>query len=232
MTSPKSDESDGIVISSEPADSPDSTTDLEWLSLEDGESVHWIGGPDWRTITPIVALLLLPLSTLVLFPFSVSAGLVAMAVLSIVTLPVVLWAVLRISRTDYVVTSSALYKKRGVFSRDVKRVDFEKVQNSTYTQTAVGNVMGYGHVGISTAGGAGVEMRFASVRAPKQVQAMISRYRSDEQGADERPDEEVLEEILAELRAIRSAVEDADVSNKKSPSRNVTVSHDETELDK
>ena len=187
--------------------------DLEWLSLDADESVRWAGGPDRRTIAPTALLLVLPVLALAVVPFSMVAGLALVAVLGAVTVPIVGWAVLWIRSTDYVVTTAGLYEKRGVFSRDVKRIDFEKVQNTSYSQSALGTRFGYGHVEVSSAGGAGVEMRFRSVPEPRAVQQLISSHVSRGQATDrsETTDaaDAVLEEILVELRAIRTALEDS-----------------------
>ncbi|WP_049890337.1 PH domain-containing protein [Natronorubrum sulfidifaciens] len=186
--------------------------DLEWLSLDSDESVLWAGSPDRRTIMPTVLLLALPVAALAVVPFNAVAGLALAAVLGAVTVPIVGWAVLWIRSTDYVVTSAGLYEKQGVFSRDVKRIDFEKVQNTSYSQSALGTRFGYGHVEVSSAGGAGVEMRFRSVPEPRSVQQLISSHVS--RGTDTArpatadPTDEVLAEILHELQAIRTLLEE------------------------
>lgn len=186
--------------------------DLEWLSLDADESVLWAGGPDRRTIVPTALLLVLPVLALAVVPFSTIAGLALVAVLGAITIPIVGWAVLWIRSTDYVVTSTGLYEKQGVFSRDVKRIDFEKVQNTSYSQSALGTRFGYGHVEVSSAGGAGVEMRFRSVPEPRTVQQLISshvsRGRTTDRPDTDRTTDDVLEEILVELQAIRATLED------------------------
>ena len=122
----------------------------------------------------------------------------------------------------YLLTNEALYRKSGILSRDVQKIEFEKVQNISYSQGALGNYFGYGTVDISTAGGTGVEMTFRAVPSPKSVQRRIdeqsrrSRGKRGEDGPTSRGPDEVLDEILTELRAIRTAVE-AD-SNDSTPS--------------
>ncbi|WP_121742508.1 PH domain-containing protein [Natronorubrum halophilum] len=185
--------------------------DLEWLSLDDSESVLWSGEPDRRTIVPTALLLVLPVLALAVVPFNWVAGIGLTAVLTLFTVPTVAWAVLWVRSTDYVVTSNGLYAKHGVLSRDVKRIDFEKVQNTSYSQSALGTHFGYGHVEVSSAGGSGVEMRFRSVPSPREIQQLISSRvkpaRSPDRTDAKRTDDDVLEEILAELRAIRSTLE-------------------------
>ncbi|RZH68557.1 PH domain-containing protein [Natrinema altunense] len=168
----------------------DAEADLEWLSLDDDETVIWAGGPDRRTLIPAFVVGL-PLSIVLI-------GLVIIAS-----------EYLRVTNTHYVVTNRALYEKTGVLSRDVKRIEHGKVQDISYSQSALGTHFGYGTVEVSTAGGSGVEMAFKSVPDPRAVQQHISdrikRKRGDS-GAD-RTTDDVLEEILTELRAIRAAVD-------------------------
>jgi uncharacterized membrane protein YdbT with pleckstrin-like domain len=127
--------------------------------------------------------------------------------LVLIGIPIVVSAYLQRENTAYVVTTDALYRKSGVLSRSVQRVDFGKVQNTTYSQGFFGRQFGYGTVDVSTAGGAGVELAFESVPEPKRVQELVNRRVKDDD--PDRPTDKaaVLDEVLAELRAIRAAVE-------------------------
>ncbi|QLK25698.1 PH domain-containing protein [Natrinema zhouii] len=176
-------------MSSEPAAVDE--TDLEWLSLDGDEEIVWAGGPDRRTLIPA-------------FAIGVPLAIVLIGIVIIVS------EYLRVTNTHYVVTNRALYAKTGVLSRDVKRIEHEKVQDISYSQSALGTHFGYGSVEVSTAGGSGVEMAFKSVPDPKAVQRTISERvdRNRGESADGRSSEDVLGAILTELRAIREAVED------------------------
>ncbi|WP_226481553.1 PH domain-containing protein [Natrinema amylolyticum] len=167
--------------------------DLEWLSLDDDETVIWAGGPDRRTLIPAFVIGL-PLSIV------------------LIGLLIIASEYLRVTNTHYVVTNRALYAKTGVLSRDVKRIEHGKVQDISYSQSALGAHFGYGTVEVSTAGGSGVEMAFKSVPDPRGVQQRISDRLKRERGesGDDRTKDDVLEEILTELRAIRTAVDGGD----------------------
>lgn len=179
---------------------PGYTTDpgdleLDWLSLDDDEEILWAGGPDRRTLIPV-------------FLVGIPLAIILIGVVIIVA------EYLRITNTHYVVTNRGLYRKSGILSRDVKRVDFEKVQNISYSQSAFGAHFGYGTVEISTAGSAGVELEFASIPEPQHVHRLVSdrTKRGRDDGEDGRGKDDVLESILVELQAIRSAVEGGDQS--------------------
>lgn len=176
-------------MSAETADVDDGV-DLEWLSLDDDEEIVWAGGPDRRTLVPA-------------FVVGIPLAIVLIGIVIIAS------EYLRVTNTHFVVTNRALYKKTGVLSRDVKRIEHEKVQDISYSQSALGTYFGYGTVEVSTAGGSGVEMAFNSVPDPKDLQQRISERIDRERGeaADDRTKDDVLAEILTELRAIRAAVE-------------------------
>ncbi|QLC35010.1 PH domain-containing protein (plasmid) [Halarchaeum sp. CBA1220] len=173
---------------------------LDWLTLDADESVVWAGKPHESSLIPALVVGV-PLS-LVLVGLLVIAG-----------------AYLNRENTQYVVTTDALYRKSGVLSRDVQRIDFGKVQNTSYSQGFFGSRFGYGTVDVSTAGGSGVEMRFQSVPDPRAVQERINERvkaaRGERAGEDEETAADVLDDVRDELRAIRRALEarDGDVSD-------------------
>ncbi|WP_348609302.1 PH domain-containing protein [Halobaculum rarum] len=165
---------------------------FDWLSLDPEEEVVWTGKPHSMSLVPALVVGV-PLS------------------LVLVGIPIIVVAYLSRENTEYVITTEALYVKRGVVSRDVKRVGFEKVQDTSYAQDFFGTQFGYGSVDVSTAGGSGVELSFDNVADPKRIQELVNeRIRArDRRGgaADGESKADVLDDILAELRAIRAAVE-------------------------
>jgi len=166
---------------------------FDWLSLDPEEEVVWTGKPHSMSLVPALVVGV-PLS------------------LVLVGIPIIAGAYLSRENTEYVITTEALYVKRGIVSRDVKRVGFEKVQDTSYAQGLFGTQFGYGSVDISTAGGSGVELSFDSVADPKRIQELVNeRIRARDRGGDADDGEskaDVLADILTELRAIRAAVED------------------------
>ena len=168
--------------------------DLEWLTLEDGESIQWASTPHKYSLVPAL-IIGIPLS------------------LVLVGIPILVGSYLQYTNTNYVVTNRGLYSKRGVLSRDVQQIGFDKIQNISYSQSALGSPFGYGSVDVSTAGGSGVEVKFGSIPDPASIQELIAREVDDRKqgdgdaGADT---SDVLDEILHELRAIRQELADTD----------------------
>src|SRR6056297_2963018 len=164
----------------------------DWLTLDQDEEIVWSGKPHESSLIPAL-IIGLPLA-LVLVGLFIIAG-----------------AYLHRENTQYVVTTDGLYKKTGILSRDVQRIDFGKVQYTSYSQGFFGSQFGYGNVDISTAGGSGIEMQFQSVPEPREVQELInkrvkaSRGKSATESGETKRD--VLDEILIELKETRSTLE-------------------------
>jgi uncharacterized membrane protein YdbT with pleckstrin-like domain len=175
--------------------SESSTIDAEtadWLTLDEDEEIVWSGKPHESSLIPALVIGL-PLS-LILVGLFIIAG-----------------SYLQRENTQYVVTADGLYKKTGILSRDVQRIDFGKVQNTSYSQGFFGSRFGYGNVDISTAGGSGIEMQFQSVPEPREVQELINKRVKGSRGEPTTESGEtkrdVLDEILVELTAIRATLE-------------------------
>lgn len=172
--------------------SPIDAETADWLTLDEDEEIVWSGKPHESSLIPALVVGL-PLS-LVLVGLFIIAG-----------------SYLQRENTQYVVTTDGLYKKTGILSRDVQRIDFGKVQNTSYSQGFFGSRFGYGNVDVSTAGGSGIEMQFRSVPEPREVQELINKRvkgsRGESTTGSGETKRDVLDEILVELREIRATLE-------------------------
>ena len=184
---------------------------LEWLTLEDGESIQWASTPHKYSLVPA-------------FIIGIPLSLVLVGILILVG------SYLQYTNTNYVVTNRGLYSKRGILSRDVQQIGFNKIQNISYSQSALGSSFGYGSVDISTAGGSGVELKFRSIPDPASVQELIAREvdaRENGDGEAGTDADDVLDEVLHELRAIRRELADSDgdgsAGNAQHPGGETTV---------
>ncbi len=181
--------SKSVEQASRPAQQRVEELSLEWLTREADEEILWSSSPHRSSLVPALAIGI-PLSVIV------------------VGIPIVIAAYLSYKNTHYVVTTGGLYKKTGVLSRDVQKIGFDKVQDISYNQSAIGAYFGYGNVEVSTAGGSGVEMRFRSVPTPAAVQELIDRQLTQARDTGQESKTAVLAEILTELRAIRATLEE------------------------
>jgi uncharacterized membrane protein YdbT with pleckstrin-like domain len=171
----------------------------EWLSLDPGEEVVWMGRPAFETLygTILSGLLL----TVVLIGFLILLG-----------LP---FAYLRIQNTDYVVTTESLYVKSGIFSTNIETVDLDRIQNTEYNRSFWGKQFDYGSISISTAGSSGAEISFDGIPDAPAVRDRITELqrRRSERGEKDASDgdapatAEQLTELIEEVRATREAFE-------------------------
>ncbi|WP_276271362.1 PH domain-containing protein [Haloarcula litorea] len=189
------------------------STDHDWLALDDDEEVVWSGQPATESLYG---------AYLVGVPLILLLGLGLVIVVS---------AYLRQSNTDYVITTKGVYKKTGVFSRAVTEIEFDKIQNTSFSAGAVGRYFGYGDVMISTAGGSGVEMTLDGVADPQSVQKRLSRRvtaaQGESTGEGERSTDDVLADILGELRAIRRTLDGDGHTTDESEDAGGVDAHDE-----
>jgi uncharacterized membrane protein YdbT with pleckstrin-like domain len=171
----------------------------EWLSLDPGEEVVWMGRPAFETLygTILSGLLL----TVVLIGFLILLG--------------VPFAYLRIQNTDYVVTSESLYVKSGIFSTNIETVDLDRIQNTEYNRSFWGKQFDYGSISVSTAGSSGAEISFDGIPDAPAVRDRITELqrRRSERGEEDASDGDApasaaqLTELVEEVRATREAFE-------------------------
>lgn len=113
----------------------------------------------------------------------------------IVPLILLCLAVLRIYNVRYVIDSRGLESRVGIlgFQQRVVRVRFTDIRSAEIEQTILGRMLNIGDVEVGTAGTGDLEIVFAGVSAPNEVQDMIQREKdraleilkqSDEPGED------------------------------------------------
>jgi Bacterial membrane flanked domain. len=117
---------------------------------------------------------------------------------------VIAWALLRVRRTEYLLTTRALWLKRGVAGRTVRRVGLHRVQNTGYSRSVTGSAFGYGTVTVEVAGGD--DLRFRRIDDPETVQGAIAERTAA--GGDRIPGSAAQwRSVLAAVRELRTAVE-------------------------
>ena len=119
-------------------------------------------------------------------------------------LGVIAWALLQIRRTEYLLTTRALWLKRGVAGRTVRRVGLQKVQNTGYSRSITGSAFGYGTVTVEVAGGD--DLQFRRIDDPEGVQAAITDRTARD---DERIPGSATQwrSVLSVVREIRAEIE-------------------------
>ena len=151
----------------------------DWFHISEDEAIVWESRP--HPITMGVRLpvgIALALAGLLVAGWSVteSIGLVTVFGLGLLAAGVVVSVVRYLvwTNTRYVITSSELYKKRGIVSRDVTQFRLERVQNTSLSQSGIGRLLGYGDLTVYTAGSGDPELTFERVPQPEVASSRLS----------------------------------------------------------
>jgi len=173
----------------------------DWWFRHGDERVVWEGHPRLSAALPGVgvgvAVCTLAIAAAVLADPRAAIG-VALGV------GVMAWALLRVRRTEYLLTTRALWLKRGVAGRTVRRVGLRKVQNTGYSRSVTGSAFGYGTVTVEVAGGD--DLRFRRIDDPNTVQTAITdRTARDDEGITGSATQ--WRSVLSVVREIRTTIE-------------------------
>lgn len=173
----------------------------DWLFLREGETVVWEGTPRLSAAiggvtagTAIVGVCLL--AAVSVDPRAAPASLVGVGIAA--------RQLLRVRHTSYVVTTRAVWCKRGVLGRTVRRVGLPQVQNTAYSRSLTGSIFGYGTVSVEVAGGP--DLTFRRIDDPETVRRTIA----DRTGGDGREvpgTADQWKEVLTIVREVKTAVE-------------------------
>jgi len=172
-----------------------------WLFLRDGETVAWEGTPRLSAAIGGIAAGAVIVGICLVAAVTVDPRLAAA---SLVGIGVSAWSVLKIRHTKYVITTRAVWLKRGALGRTVRRVALPQVQNTAYSQSVTGSMFGYGTVSVEVAGGP--DLAFRRIDDPETVrQAITGRIGGDD---EEIPGTvEQWKTVLAIVRGVKTAVE-------------------------
>ena len=141
----------------------------QWWFQRDGESIVWEGSPRLSAALGGVAL-----GVVVVVGALVAAMIVdrRLGLVALLGIGLAAWRLLRVWQTSYLVTSRALWSKRGVIGQTVRRVGLSQVQNTAYSQSITGSIFGYGTVTIEVAGGR--DLKFRRIDDPEGVRRMLT----------------------------------------------------------
>jgi uncharacterized membrane protein YdbT with pleckstrin-like domain len=187
---------------------PDSKGDSQavpsWLELSDRETLVWLGEPRIQTVYLGLAV-------------GVVVAAVAVLVDTVPTIAAVLGAgppivvYLWVRTTAYAVTTTGLYHRSGIVGRSVTAVEFETVENISYSQGITGTLFDWGRVEFDTAGSTGNELTFRRIDDPRSIRQLVddqlSRASRDATAREIPGTIEQWQNVLAELKAIRQTID-------------------------
>ncbi|MEM4781228.1 MAG: PH domain-containing protein [Halalkalicoccus sp.] len=146
----------------------------DWLDLGPDEEVLWAGHP-----SPVAYAGGYLLGALLVVVGAVGAlamesyGIVGVAA-ALVGLGLLALTHLRRISTGYVITSAEVYHKEGLVSRDVTQIRYERIQNTSFSQSVPERLLSYGDVIITSAGTGEVEIVLRSVPEPARLKRLLS----------------------------------------------------------
>lgn len=171
-----------------------------WLFLRDNETIVWEGTPRVSAAIGGITVGIVITGICLVATITVDPRL---APTSVVGIGAAVWSVLRTRYTGYVITTRAVWLKRGVFGRTVRRVGLSQVQNMAYNQSMTGSMFGYGTVLLDIAGGP--DLTFHRIDDPEIVrQAISDQIGGDSAGSPGTVDQ--WEEVLAIVRELKTTV--------------------------
>jgi uncharacterized membrane protein YdbT with pleckstrin-like domain len=191
----------------------------DWLSLDADETVVWAGAPRVRRVLPTavaaacwIALLVAGAAVAVesmQFPLLVPVG--AAVLLAVPAVVAAVATYLRTVNVAYVLTDRNCYRKRGVLSTRVTRIDLGSVQRSALAKNVWGNLFDYGTISLSTAGSEGADLRLTDLDDPESVRDELRRL-TGERSPDTSEDALALDAttadaLLSEFGTLRAAAE-------------------------
>lgn len=158
----------------------------DWLDLGPDEEVLWAGHP---SVVPY-------LGAFVLGAVLIVAGAVGMALLGeyaivgvagiAAGIAVAGLAYYRRISTGYVITTAEVYHKEGLIARDVTQIRYERVQNTSFSQSILERALSYGDVIITSAGTGEVEIVLRNVPDPAELKRLLSEQLDDVYTTDTR----------------------------------------------
>lgn len=171
----------------------------DWLTLSGDETVTWDGQPKLTTALPGIGTGIALLIGAVWFLNA--QNVIVSAFLGIAGVAIGVWAYLSVVNTEYVVSNQSVYTKQGVVGIRIRESSLSKIQNSAFSQDALGAIFGYGTVTLEVAGGSDIQLR--RIEDPEAVRRLVDQATSKEiPGSLEQ-----WRAVLDEVRALRKAVE-------------------------
>ncbi|MFD1565125.1 PH domain-containing protein [Haloarchaeobius amylolyticus] len=151
----------------------------DWFHISEDEDIVWESRPHPITMgSGLPIALALALGGLFVAGWGAIDGVGLLAILGLgliaVGVAVAFARYLVWTNTRYVITSSELYKKRGIVSRDVTQFRLERVQNTSLSQSGLGRLLGYGDLTVYTAGSGEPELTFERVPRPEEASSRLS----------------------------------------------------------
>lgn len=153
---------------------PEHTDVPTWVTLTAEEQLVWSDHPSLRSVwgSIVVGLIVIGLGIGGLF----LGGIVQLIAIAPIGIGLLMIGVTYFGNRSiqYVLTSEEVYKKTGIFSRNVVNIRLDRIQNTSYTQSLPERLLGFGSIQIDTAGTGGTDISLTDVPNPEHVNGLIT----------------------------------------------------------
>jgi uncharacterized membrane protein YdbT with pleckstrin-like domain len=144
-----------------------------------GEQIIFQGHPSWKSILAFYLKGLAIGIVIALVAKLLGQGFFTVFVIvAVVLAATVLIGLIRRIATVYTITNRRLNIKRGIIARDIQETRLERVQNVSYSQTAVERMLNVGDVDFDTASDTENTFCFAGVGDPQHVISEVDKATS------------------------------------------------------
>lgn len=106
-----------------------------------------------------------------------AAAFVGACVALVAALFLALGVLIRRLGLGYTVTNQRAVLSEGLVTKRTNEVELADIRNVTVEQGILGRIFGFGDLGISSAGGGGIEIVFQSVQGPERVKEILRTQR-------------------------------------------------------
>ncbi len=143
------------------------------------EETIWQGNMSWRKIIfRVIGSIFLIFLGLPLITIEEDIAVCFGSILLLIGSIILIRAIVRKLRTEYVITNKRLYSKYGVVSRNVRQADITKLTDTSFTQTFFDRILGIGSVYVNTAGSNAPEIVFIGLKDPKYVIGIVENVKN------------------------------------------------------
>lgn len=146
----------------------------DWFDLGPDEEILWAGHP---SLVPYLGAFVLGISLVV----AGIAGTILLGEYAIVGVAGIVlgslvagWTHYQRISTGYVITTAEVYHKEGLIARDVTQIRYERIQNTSFSQSVMERTLSYGDVIITSAGTGDIEITLHNVHDPARVKRLVS----------------------------------------------------------
>lgn len=154
--------------------------------VRSGETLVWFGKPTLRSLASLFVGLSFTLLFVLPAAFASTATragtivpLIMAGVILVLLALTFVFAVLRLRRTEYVITRTGIYTRTGIIGTSVVQTTFDKITDIEIRQDVLGRIFGYGTLQVNTAGSSLAPIQMHGLVDPIQAKSIVERTKDE-----------------------------------------------------